>query len=73
MYACNYLENGFLNILRGTAFTAPARCWLALYLNDPGETGTAGTEVSYPGYARKDISFSAPASMNSGMAIISSL
>lgn len=69
MYACNYLENGFLNILRGTAFTAPARCWLALYLNDPGETGTAGTEVSYPGYARKDISFSAPASMNSGIGI----
>lgn len=69
MYACNYLETGFLNILRGTAFTAPSSCWLALYLNDPGETGTAGTEVSYSGYQRMRITFSAPAAMNSGIGI----
>ena len=69
MYACNYLETGFLNILMGTAFTAPSRCWLALYLNDPGETGAAGTEAAYPGYKRMAITFSAPASMNSGIGI----
>ena len=43
MYACDYLENGVLNALRGVTFTAPAKCYLALYLNDPGESGGAGT------------------------------
>lgn len=69
MYACDYLENGVLNALRGVTFTAPAKCYLALYLNDPGESGGAGTEVSYPGYKRMEISFSAPADSNGGIGI----
>ena len=52
MYACDYLENGVLNVLRGVTFAAPAKVYLALYLNDPGEDGASGTEVSYAGYKR---------------------
>lgn len=69
MYACDYLENGFLNVLRGVTFTAPAKCYLALFLNDPGESGQAGTEISYNGYTRMEIEFSEPAAMNSGIGI----
>jgi hypothetical protein len=69
MYACDYLENGILNALRGVTFAAPAKCYLALYLNDPGESGTAGTEVSYTGYKRMEIDFSAPADSNGGIGV----
>lgn len=69
MYACDYLENGVLNALRGVTFAAPAKCYLALYLNDPGESGTAGTEVSYPGYQRMEVQFSPPAESNGGLGI----
>lgn len=69
MYACDYLENGVLNALRGVTFAAPAKCYLALYLNDPGESGTAGSEIGYPGYKRVEIDFSAPADSNGGIGI----
>lgn len=69
MYASDYLETGFLNVLRGNTFTAPAKCYLALFLNDPGETGAAGTEMQYPGYARMVIDFSEPADTNGGVGI----
>lgn len=69
MYACDFLENGVLNTLRGVTFTAPAKCYLALYLNDPGESGTAGTEVSYAGYKRMEMEFSAPADASGGVGI----
>lgn len=70
MYACDYLENGVLNAaLRGITFAAPAKCYLALYINDPGESGTAGTEVIYTGYKRMEIEFSAPAAFSGGMGI----
>ena len=61
MYACDHLEKGVLNTLRGTSFAAPSKCWLGLWLSDPGETGAAGVEVSYPGYQRLAVEFSAPA------------
>ena len=69
MYACDYLENGILNALRGITFPAPAKCYLALYLNDPGETGTGGTEAVYTGYKRMEIDFSVPADFNGGTGI----
>ena len=47
MYACDYLENGVLNVLRGVTFTAPAKVYLALYLNDPGEDGASGMSTSH--------------------------
>ena len=69
MYACDYLEKGVLNTLLGVTFPAPSKCYLALYLSDPGESGTAGTEVSYPGYQRMEIQFSPPADAAGGLGI----
>lgn len=68
MYASTYLENGVLNTLRGTTFNAPATVYLALYLSNPGETGS-GTEISYTGYQRRPITFTAPAPMSDGIGI----
>lgn len=69
MYACDYLETGVLNVLRGVTFAAPAKVYLALFLNDPGETGAGGTEVSYAGYRRVELDFSAPAETNGGIGV----
>lgn len=69
MYACDHLENGVLNALRGVTFAAPAKCYLAIFLNDPGESGAGGTEVSYDGYKRAEVDFSAPADYSGGIGI----
>jgi len=69
MYATDYLEENFLNVMKGITFTAPANLYLGLYLSNPSETGTAGTEVIYPGYARKLVTFSAPAAESGGIGI----
>ncbi len=61
MYATNYFENAMLNLMRGTSITAPATMYLALFLSNPGDTGTEGTEITYSGYARQAITFSTPA------------
>ena len=57
-----------LNLARGQSITAPVKMYLALFLNDPGETGT-GTEVSYSTYARREITFTAPAEDGSAMSM----
>lgn len=69
MYATNYYENAMLNLMRSTSITAPANLYLALFLSNPGDTGTEGTEVTYSGYARQAITFSAPAASGSGLAM----
>lgn len=69
MYATNYFEEKILNLLRGVSITAPTNVYLALFLNSPGESGQSGTEITYTGYARQPISFSAPASMSGGIGI----
>lgn len=60
--ATNYLEQKFLNTMRGlnNTYTAPAKVYAGLYKSNPTETGKAGTEVSYQGYARQQITFNAP-------------
>lgn len=56
----NYLENALINAtLRGTAYTAPATVYLALFTADPTEAGT-GTQVTGGAYARRAITFGAP-------------
>lgn len=69
MYASNYLEAAVLNAFRGQTFTAPSAVYVALYLSDPGETGTSGTEVSYSGYQRQVVTFSEPAAEAGGIGI----
>lgn len=56
----NYLENALVNAtLRGTAYTAPATVYIALYTTDPTDADT-GTEVTGGAYARQAATFSAP-------------
>jgi len=56
----DYLENALLNhVFRGVAYTAPTAIYLALYTSDPTDADT-GTEVSGGGYARQQVTFTAP-------------
>lgn len=57
MYASNYLETSIINLMRGTALAAPTALYVGLFLSDPTDSGTAGTEVSYSGYARQAVTF----------------
>jgi hypothetical protein len=52
----DYLENGLLNVFRGTAFplAATGSVYVALHTADPTDAGT-GTEVSGTAYARQGI------------------
>ncbi len=56
----NYYETTMLNTMRGQAAVAPPAVYVALFLSDPTETGTAGTEVSYTGYQRQALALSSP-------------
>ena len=67
MYASNYFENLMLNLMKGQSISAPATFYLALFLSNPGDTGTEGTEITYTGYARQPITFSAPAASGTGL------
>lgn len=67
MYATNYFENAMLNLMRESSITAPTTVYLALFLSNPGDTGTEGTEITYSNYARQAITFSAPAPSGSGL------
>ena len=69
MYATNYFENQMLNLMRNTSITAPANVYLALFLSNPGDSGSEGTEISYTNYARQAVAFTAPAASGSGYMI----
>lgn len=72
MYATDFFETKMLNLARGQSCTAPAKMYLALFLNDPGDVGT-GTEVTYSGYSRQEIVFTAPATDGTGMSMSNSV
>ena len=57
MYATDFLERAFLNVLRGNTLQAPGAVYIGLYLTSPGETGS-GVELSYNGYERQRVQFS---------------
>ena len=69
MYATNYFENQMLNLMRSQNIIAPANVYLALFLSNPGDTGTEGTEITYSGYARQAVTFSAPTASGNGLMI----
>lgn len=58
----NYFETAILNTMRNITATAPSAVYVALFLSDPTESGTAGTEVTYQGYARQAVTFTTPSS-----------
>lgn len=57
MFASNFLETAIINLMRGSALTAPTALYVGLFLSDPSDSGTAGTEVDYSGYARQQVTF----------------
>lgn len=69
MYATNYFETAILNVMKGITLTAPSKVYIGLYISNPTETGTAGTELSYAGYSRQPITFTEPAPESGGIGI----
>ena len=63
MFATQYTEAIILNTMRGVSTQAPQNLFIGLFFSSPGDTGTAGTEISYAGYQRRPITFSAPATI----------
>lgn len=59
-FMSKFLEVGFLNVMRNISFPAPQRVWVGLFLTSPGESGIEGTEISYNGYTRMEVTFSPP-------------
>lgn len=57
MYATNYLEKGFLNVMKNITLAAPQKVYAGLYITNPGEEGK-GVELKYTGYERQAINFS---------------
>lgn len=66
MPASTYLGNMVLDsVLRGTAFTVPARVWVSLHTADPGVAGANEMSLAaWPNYKRQDPA--AAAAMSSG-------
>lgn len=54
----DYLEEQWLNTLRGTNFTAPSNIYVALFNTAPTDS-TPGTEPTDAAYGRQEIVFSA--------------
>lgn len=68
----NYLETKILDhVFAGTAYTAPATKYLALFTAAPGEAG-GGTEVSTSGtaYARQSVAFTTSGNTTSNSAAV---
>jgi hypothetical protein len=54
-----YLENAIIQhfLKAGAAVAQPAALYASLHSADPTDTNTAGTELSYTGYARIPVTF----------------
>lgn len=68
MYFSHYFENNVLQAFNGNTFTPVAQLYAAAMISDP-TSEDAGTEISYPDYARQAITFSAPAISGGGATI----
>lgn len=68
MYWTHYSEDKILRTFLGTTVSAPSKLYVACMLSNPGNAGT-GTEISYSGYSRQELVFSAPADDSTGKTI----
>ena len=57
MNSTELFKKNILKLMRGVAFSPYTKLYLGLFRSSPGNSGTEGYEVSYTGYARKEISF----------------
>ena len=68
----DYLEQALLNAtLRATAYTSPAKIYVALHTADPTDDGSVG-EVVGNGYARPEIPFNSPVLDGAGYKCVNS-
>ena len=66
----NYLETNVLgHVFGGSAYTAPATLYLALFTSNPDEDGS-GTEVTGGGYARQTVAFTVSGNTASNTAAV---
>ena len=70
MSISDYLEQKWLDMLSGTAFTAPAGTWIQLHTGDPLDTGTNAVATNN---TRKALTWSAAATPAGTKAITSTL
>lgn len=69
MFASNFFEEKMLKLLRNEAIAGQSNLYLGLFLSNPSDTGSAGTEINYSGYARQKITFGNPTASGSDMYI----
>jgi len=69
MYATRYFEAKILNTFNNITATGHGELFVALFHSNPTDTGTAGTEVQYTGYARQRITFTAPYAESGGIGV----
>ena len=60
MYASDYFERNFLNIMNEVTFAAPEDVFVALFITNPTDEAK-GIEVKYEGYERQKVAFTVPA------------
>lgn len=66
----NYLETNVLgHVFGGSAYTAPATLYLALFTSNPDEDGS-GTEVTGGAYARQTVAFTVSGNTASNTAAV---
>ena len=59
----NYLEEKWLNTMRGSSYTAPANVYIALFTTQPTDA-VAGTEPAGSSYNRQPVTFTSPVQDN---------
>ena len=69
MFLSAFAESEFLKTMQGITMVAPSNLFVGLFLSSPTDTGTAGTELAYSGYARQAVTFSAPTVEGSGIGV----
>jgi hypothetical protein len=71
MTISNYLEQKWLDMLSGTAFTAPAGTWLQLHTADPTDAGTTSVATNSTRQAASWAAASNPAGTKATSATVS--
>lgn len=69
MFATHFFENMILNTFRGTSAVGIGSLHVGLFFTNPTDTGTAGLEIAYTGYARQPLMFTPPAPESGGLGV----
>jgi len=67
MYGTHFFERQILNTFRGITAEGYPNLFLALFHTDPTNAGNMGTEITYAGYERQPIDFTAPVPESGGI------